>query len=109
MSNLCLGVTAAHSMSARLTPLLSMQQTANLPNTRQHENFLEETMIHDLYLMNANASLEAAANRKFEHRTLTFDEMAASCKRRGAKSHIRRTRSMSEMILLALVKGVVRT
>ena len=32
-------------------------------------------MIHDLYLMNANASLEATAKQKFEHRTLTFDEI----------------------------------
>jgi len=66
-------------------------------------------MIHDLYLMNANASMEAAARRKFEHRTLTFDEMAASCKRRDAKSHTRKTRSLSENIFLAVVKGVVRT
>jgi len=66
-------------------------------------------MIHDLYLMNANASLEATAKQKFEHRTLSFDEMAASCKRRAAKSHAGKTRNMSEMILLALVKGVVRT
>ena len=34
-------------------------------------------MLNDLYLMSANPSLEAASRRNYEHRTLTFAEMAA--------------------------------
>lgn len=66
-------------------------------------------MLHDLYLMSANPSLEAAARRNFNHRTLTFTEMAASCKNRGLTSRERKSRTPGKNIFLAIIEGVVRT
>jgi len=66
-------------------------------------------MLHDLYLMSANPSLEAAARRNFNHRTLTFTEMAASCKRRGSTAREQMNRTVRKNIFLAILEGVTRT
>lgn len=65
-------------------------------------------MLHDLYLMSANSSLEADARRKFEHRTLTFAEMAASCKLRETNATARKNRAARKNIFLAVLTGGVR-
>jgi hypothetical protein len=83
--------------------------TANMPDTRRQQNLLEETMLHDLYLMSANPSLEAAARRNFNHRSLPFTEMAASCKNRGLITRERKSHTSGKNIFLAIIKGVVRT
>ncbi|MBA4347404.1 MAG: hypothetical protein C0413_00925 [Clostridiales bacterium] len=66
-------------------------------------------MLHDLYLMSANPSLEADTRRNFNHRTLTFTEMAASCKRRGTAVRERMNRAARKNIFLAILEGVART
>ena len=66
-------------------------------------------MLHDLYLMSANPSLEAAARRNFNHRTLTFTEMAASCKNRESNTRDRKNVTARKNIFLAIIEGVVRT
>ena len=66
-------------------------------------------MLHDLYLMSANPSLEAAARRNFNHRTLTFTEMAASCKSRGSNARERKNHTSRKNIFLAIIEGIVRT
>ncbi len=101
--------------SARLSLALSCGTahtgtlTADMPDTRRQQNLLEETMLHDLYLMSANSSLEAAARRNFNHRTLTFTEMAASCKNRGLTTRERKSHPSGKSIFLAIIEGVVRT
>ena len=66
-------------------------------------------MLHDLYLMSATLSLEADARRNFNHRTLTFTEMAASCKHRESSARERRNHTARKNIFLAIFEGVART
>jgi hypothetical protein len=65
-------------------------------------------MLHDLYLMSANPTTEADARRNFNHRALTFTEMAASCKRRGSTARERMNRTVRKNILLAIFEGAAR-
>ena len=65
-------------------------------------------MLHDLYLMSARPSMEADARRKFNHRALTFTEMAASCKRRESTARERSNRTARKNIFLAIFEGVSR-
>jgi hypothetical protein len=69
----------------------------------------EETMLHDLYLMSANPWLEAASRRNFEHRALSYSEMAASCKREksSVSSGMRRV-TRTKGLLSAVLEGVLR-
>jgi hypothetical protein len=66
-------------------------------------------MIHDLFLMHANLSLEAYTGRNFNHRALTFTEMAASCKHRASSASKRANRTARKNIFLAIIEGVART
>ena len=65
-------------------------------------------MLHDLYLMSANLSLEADTRRNFNHRALTFTEMAASCKRRERNTDARKMGNARKNIFLAIILGVAR-
>ena len=65
-------------------------------------------MLHDLYLMSANLSLEADARRNFNHRALTFTEMAASCKHRERTTSARKAGNARKNIFLAIIQGVAR-
>ena len=66
-------------------------------------------MLHDLYLMSANPSLEADARRKFEHRALTFQEMAASCTRREARVRGGKSGEVrAKGLFTAILEGVLR-
>ena len=65
-------------------------------------------MLHDLYLMSANLSLEADARRNFNHRALTFTEMAASCKHRERYPAARKAGSTRKNLFLAIIEGVSR-
>ena len=66
-------------------------------------------MLHDLYLMSANLSLEADTRRNFSHRALSFTEMAASCKHRASSASKRANRTARKNIFLAIIEGVART
>jgi len=79
-----------------------------MPDTRRHKILLEETMLHDLYLMSANLSLEADTRRNFNHRALTFTEMAASCKHRERYPAARKAGSARKNLFLAIIEGVAR-
>ena len=65
-------------------------------------------MLHDLYLMSANLSLEAGTRRNFNHRALSFTEMAASCKRRERYTAARKAGSARKNLFLAIIEGVAR-
>ena len=65
-------------------------------------------MLHDLYLMSANLSLEADTRRNFNHRALSFTEMAASCKRRECNPAARKSGSVHKNLFLAIIEGVAR-
>jgi hypothetical protein len=108
---------AARSMSARSAqaalrnPAQMTHRLATLPDTRRTEISLEETMIHDLYLMSATPWLEAATTQNFSHRTLTYSEMAASGKRRdkGANATKKTATNRAKGLFLAMLEGVLRT
>ena len=114
MSQDCALLPAARSMSERTTHAVlrnsaqTTQHPALLPDTRRTENFLEEPMIHDLYLMSATPWLEAANQHHFQHRKLTFSEMAASGKRheKGTKTTQKAASSHAKGLFLAMIKGV---
>ena len=63
-------------------------------------------MLHDLYLMSANPSLEAASRRNYEHRTLSFTEMATSCTRREATPRNEKRASGVKSLTALLLQGV---
>ena len=111
MNQIGAALSAALPMSAQTAAVFSENathtghSTAEMPDTRRHQNLLEETMLHDLYLMSANPSLEAAARRNFNHRALTFTEMAASCKNRGSNTRERKTHTSVKSIFLRLSRG----
>ena len=65
-------------------------------------------MIHDLYLMSATPWLEAANQHHFQHRALTFAEMAASGKRqdKGTKATRKAATNHTKGVFLALIEGV---
>ena len=64
-------------------------------------------MLHDLYLMSANPSLEAASRRNFDHRALTFQEMAKTCTRREPRERSRKPGAIrAKSIFAAIVQGV---
>jgi hypothetical protein len=65
-------------------------------------------MLHDLYLMSAKPSLNADARRNYDHRTLTFEEMAASCKQRANNAAARKNRTTGKNLFLAVIEGVTR-
>ena len=66
-------------------------------------------MLHDLYLMSANPSLEAASRRNFEHRALSFSEMAASCTRKTINANRGMQRKpYAKGLFLAVLEGVLR-
>jgi len=65
-------------------------------------------MLHDLYLMSANPSLEADARRNFEHRALTFQEMAASCTRREMRERSRKSHTTAKTLMTVILEGVLR-
>ncbi len=66
-------------------------------------------MLHDLYLMSANLSLEADTRRNFSHRALSFTEMAASCKHRERSTAASKISPARKNIFLAIIEGVART
>lgn len=66
-------------------------------------------MLHDLYLMSANPSQVTDTRRNFNHRALTFSEMAASCKRRGSAAREPMNRTARKNIFLAILEGAART
>lgn len=76
------------------------------PPKRRQMISVEETMLNDLYLMSANPSLEAASRRNYDHRTLTYAEMAASGKRRERNNETRTNRAKG--FFMTLVEGIVR-
>ena len=100
-----------HTKQAGLrNPAQMMHRSANLlPDTRRTENLLEETMIHDIYLMSATPWLEAATAQKFQHRTLTFAEMAAPGRRRGkgTLNTQKPSTNRAKGLFLALIEGVL--
>ena len=118
MSNVCALLPAACSMSNRTAQAdlrHAAQKThrlAMMPDERRTniftENFLEEPMIHDLYLMSATPWLEAANQHHFQHRALTFAEMAASGKRhdKGTKATRKAATGQAKGVFLALIEGV---
>ena len=66
-------------------------------------------MLHDLYLMSANPSLEAETRRIFKHRALTFTEMAAACKRENSCASGAKQRQLrAKGLLIAMLEGVLR-
>ncbi|HWQ97995.1 MAG TPA: hypothetical protein VN538_07890 [Clostridia bacterium] len=65
-------------------------------------------MLHDLYLMSAKPSLNADARRNYDHRTLTFEEMAASCTQRANNAAARKSRTTGKNLFLAVIEGVTR-
>jgi len=79
---------------------------ASLPHKRRQMISVEETMLNDLYLMSANPSLEAASRRNYEHRTLTFAEMAAPGKRRE-RTREKRT-DHTKGFFMTLLEGMLR-
>lgn len=83
------------------------RDTVHLPVKRRQMISLEETMIHDLFLMSATPCQQADMRRKFNHRTLTFEEMAASGNRRERNKKQRTNRPKG--FLAALVEGMSRT
>lgn len=66
-------------------------------------------MLHDLYLMSALPSQNADTRRNYDHRTLTFEEMAASCKQCANNAAARKTRTPGKNLFFAVIEGVVRT
>ena len=65
-------------------------------------------MIHDLFLMHANLSLEAYTGRNMNHRTLTFAEMSTSGKRRERSKPARKTGTAHKNLFLTIIEGVAR-
>ena len=66
-------------------------------------------MLHDLYLMSANPSQEAASRRNFDHRALTFQEMAASCTRREPRERSGKSGAVrAKGLFNAILQGVPR-
>ena len=65
-------------------------------------------MIHDLYLMSATPWLEAANQHHFQHRALTFAEMAVSGKRHDKGTKTTR-KANAKGIFLTMLEGVLRT
>jgi hypothetical protein len=114
MSNRSASLPAAQNASARKGNSLAARYGAT--DTRRqkcqqpprHKNFLEEPMLHDLYLMSANPSVEADARRKFEHRALTFTEMAASCKHHETNTSAGKNNAIRKNLFLAILEGGVR-
>lgn len=115
MSSVLALLPAARSMSADAMKTVSRYSArtayrpANLPDTRRTENYLEEPMIHDLYLMSATPWLEAATKHHFQHRALTFAEMAASGKHRGkpAQRAQKAAAIRTKGLFLAMIEGVL--
>ena len=119
MSHDCALLPAARSMSERTAHAVlrnSARKThrlASLPNERRTnistENYLEGPMIHDLYLMSATPWLEAATKHHFQHRALTFAEMAASGKHRGKPAqHAQKAAAIrTKGLFLAMTEGVL--
>ena len=119
MSHDCALLPAARSMSAGAMKTVlrySARKThrlASLPNERRTniltENYLEEPMIHDLYLMSATPWLEAATKHHFQHRALTFAEMAASGKRheKNTKTTRKSASIHAKGLFLAMIEGVL--
>ena len=65
-------------------------------------------MLHDLYLTSATPSQVTDTRRNYEHRTLTFEEMAASCKQRVNNAAVRKTRTAGKNLFLAILEGGIR-
>ena len=115
MSHDCALLPAARSMSAGAMKTVlrysarTAYRPANQPDTRRTENYLEETMIHDLYLMSATPWLEAATKHHFQHRALTFAEMAASGKRheKNTKTTRKSASIHAKGLFLAMIEGVL--
>lgn len=108
---------AARLMSERTAQAALRNSAQNVPrltilsDARRTEISLEETMIHDLYLMSAPPWLEAPSTQKYSHRTLTYAEMAASGKRRdkGANATKKTATNRAKGLFLAMMEGVLRT
>ena len=79
---------------------------AHLPHKRRQMISVEETMLHDLYLMSGIPTMEAATRRNDVHRTLTFAEMAASGKRRERTREKRANQPKG--FLATLLEGMLR-
>ena len=114
MSNRIALLPAVRLMSERTTQAAlrnlaqNVPRLAILPDARRTEISLEETMIHDLYLMSATPWLEAATTQNFSHRTLTYAEMAASGKRRnkGTNATKKTATNRAKGLFLAVIEGV---
>ena len=65
-------------------------------------------MLHDLYLMSVNPSQGTDTRRNYKHRTLTFEEMAASCKQRDNNTAARKNRTTGKNLFLAVLEGGIR-
>lgn len=106
---------AARLMSERTAQAALRNSAQNAPrltilsDARRTEISLEETMIHDLYLMSATPWLEAATKHHFQHRALTFAEMAASGKHRGKPAqHAQKAATIrTKGLFLAMIEGVL--
>lgn len=65
-------------------------------------------MLHDLYLMSSTSWVEAASRRNFQHRALSFTEMAAACKPRESTPRSGTRATGTKSLIALLLEGVLR-